>query len=123
MIDAEKSAVVAQHFGLWTPPRPCPFSPKSNTADTHGIFCELHQEHFYHDHEIPAPDLTQPEWFVRLLKMVNYPVTFEKGTILVGNKTVTSYAASCAGDTWGEGDTPEAALLAAVYEIVAREKK
>ncbi len=113
---ATMSRVVAPRFGLWTPGQNCT-SSSYRLADE----CSYCGSLEWSEHELPCPDLTEPAWFVGLLKEL-IPVEFNIGTILIGNKTSTKYACTPANGYYAEADTPEEALLRAAYRFVQRDE-
>ena len=124
------SLVVAPHFGLWAP------GPCKGTSRMDGIceicgsklfdrpprldsFSALALEGKRKRHEIPCPDLTQPEWFARLLKEIHrrrYEVWF---TPLGTEIHCIIWTPSNRAD--GLADIFELALLEAAYQLVQRE--
>ena len=119
---ATMSRAVARHFGLWTP-KQC-VQPRT-VSDSTKTWCErcgwetkptLGARPYSIPHEIPCPDLTQPEWAWRLLKEFSYVKWISGGGI--------------ACDLWirhngkeghGIADTLGHALLLAAYQLVPRE--
>lgn len=89
---------VAQHYGVWTPGQLC--------EGCDGIGSQRR-------HEIPCPDLTTPEMFVRLLKESQFTVGYaEWEQMWVSGNAIE-------GQTFA--DSPEHALLKALDVLVRQE--
>lgn len=75
---------------------------------------------------VPPPDLTEPANFLRALNSIGFvTMTFERGHQFLSyfhRATQVVYACSIDGNTWGEADTPELALLLALVDYVRRGK-
>ena len=116
------SRAAAPHFGLWTPGE-C-VQPRT-VSDSTKTWCErcgwetkptLGARPYSIPHEIPCPDLTQPEWAWRLLEVLltKYQVRFHHNGSGV---TLDPYLG------WlftGDGP-PREAMLRAAYSLVQRE--
>ncbi len=88
-----------------------------------GQVCEWHYEQpaegevseTHQPHEIPPPDLTSPEWFLRLLKTTKFAVWHSS----LGDCWCSApYQASYPEDA----DTPELALINALYDLAQRDQ-
>ncbi len=123
---ATMSRAVAQHFGLWTPGR-CLGTRELRGRPGEQSWVNTPCEHgSYGSHEIPCPDLTEPAWFVRLLKEIGKTHYVDITRFLTAGDylpwSVIMHRASGARDEVGaREDCPELALLRAAYQLVQRE--